>query len=160
MADPIRVNGNLYSWGSIVFKVDGERFTGFTSINYADKRERVHGYGMGRHHAPIGSSSGKYSPENVKVTGYKHAVQALRKALAAKAGDNKSYGNIRFPGVVQYIEPDEEEITVELDRLVWVANSAADEENPDPLKEDFELQPMLIRRNGLQLFDGTGDTQP
>jgi hypothetical protein len=155
MADSIRVNNNTYSWGSIIFKLGDDRWYGFTSIAYGDKRERVKAYGMGRHHAPRGRSAGKYSVDPVKVTGWKDSVQALRDALAAKSADGTSYGNVEFQGLIQYIEPDGREFTVELDRLVWSANTAGDEEAPDSLKEDFELDCMLIRRNGLTLFDGT-----
>lgn len=154
MADPIRVNGNQYSWGHIIFKLDGDLYTGFTSIGFADKRERVKAYGMGRAHAPRGRSGGKYSVEPVKVTGWKNSVQLLRAGIAAKAG-GKSFGNYEFQGLVQYIEPGSSEtpISIDLDRLVWSANNASDEESADPLKEDFELDAMLIRWNGLVLAD-------
>lgn len=155
MSDPIRVNGRFYSWGSITFKVNGERYYGFDSINYGDKREYVQAYGMGRHHAPIGRSEGKYSTDVVKVRGLKHAVQALREAIAKLSADEKSYGNVDFQGIVQFIKATGEEITVELDRCAWMNDSAGHEESADPLKEEFELQVMLIRRNGLHLYDGT-----
>jgi len=154
MADDIRVNGNLHSWGSIVVKVDDERYYGFTSINYSDARERVKAYGMGRHHAPRGRSRGKYSVEPVQITGHKGSVQTLRKALA-DAGDGESYGDTEFQVIVQYIEKDDTPITVELDRCVWTKNTSSEEEGPDPLTEDFELDCMLIRRNGLTLFDNS-----
>lgn len=154
MADEIRVNGNLHSWGSIVVKVDDERYYGFTSINYSDSRERVKGYGMGRHHAPRGRSRGKYTTEPVQITGHKGSVQQLRKALA-DAGDGESYGDTEFQVIVQYIEDDDTPITVELDRCVWTKNTSSEEEGPDPLTEDFELDCMLIRRNGLTLFDNS-----
>lgn len=155
MADDIRVNGNLKSWGSLQFRVAGERIYGFTNVTFADKRERVKGYSMARHHAPYGRSAGKYSTDPVKVTGWADSVQALREAIAAQSADGLSYGNVLFQGLLQYIEPDESEITVEFDRLVWTGNSATVEEAPDPLKEDFELDVMFIRRNGLVLFDGS-----
>jgi hypothetical protein len=153
MADPIVVNNNQYSWGSIVFKLDGEIYTGFTKIDYSDKRERVQAYGMGRHQAPRGRSRGKYSAENVKVTGWKKSVQVLRKALADRASGGKSYGDVEFQGIVSYFEEDEGEMNVSLERLAWAANTASDEESADPLKEDFELNCMYISRNGLVLFD-------
>ena len=156
MADPQRINRNQYSWSSIIFKLAEERFTGFTSISFGDKRERVKAYGMGRHHAPRGRSAGKYSVDPVKVVGWKSSVQALREALAKLSPDGKSYGDVEFQGLVQYVEADESEVTVELDRLVWASNTTSDEEAPDPLKEEFELDCMLIRRNGLYLFDGSG----
>jgi hypothetical protein len=154
-SDPIIVNGNQISWGSIVLKLNSERFTGFTAISFSDKRERVKAYGMGRSHAPRGRSRGKYTVEPVKLTGWKESVQIFRQALASLAPDGASYGDVEFQCLVQYIEPSEAEIDIEIDRCVWMTNTSSDEENPDPLKEEVEFDAMLIRRNGLVLFDQT-----
>ena len=117
MADQIRVNGTLHSWGSITVKIRNERYSGFTAISYGDGIERSYAYGMGRSHAPRGTSRGKYVPEPVAVTGYKASVQELRRALAEAAG-GVSYGHIRFDVIVEYTEDDEEPITVDYDELV------------------------------------------
>jgi hypothetical protein len=153
MGDPIRVNNVQHSWGSIIFKLNDDRFTGFTDISFADKRERVHAYGMGRHHAPRGRSRGKYTVEPVKVAGWTGSVQIFRQALAALSNDGASYGDVEFQGLVQYVDTGEADISIELDRLVWMSNTTGLSESPDPLKEEFELDCMLIRRNGLVLFD-------
>jgi hypothetical protein len=153
MSDQILVNGNQISWGSIILKVRAERFYGFTGISFADKRERVKGYGQGRHHAPRGRSAGKYSIENVKLTGWKASVQQLRQELALQSLVPGSYGDVEFQIDVQYIEADEVPIQVLIERCVWAGNSSSDEESPDPLKEEIEIDCMLIRRNGLVLFD-------
>ena len=152
MADEIRVNGNQHSWGSITVKVDGDRFYGFTSIGFGDSRERVKAYGMGRAQAPRGRSRGKYATEPVTLTGWKGSVQQLRQALA-DAGDGESYGDTVFQIVVQYVEADDTPITVELEDCVFTKNTTSDEEGPDPLKDDIEVDCMRIRRNGLVLFD-------
>ena len=154
MADEIRVNGNQHSWGSITVKFDGDRFFGFTSIGYADARERVKAYGMGRAQAPRGRSRGKYTTEPVTLTGWKGSVQQLRQALA-DAGDGESYGDTLFQIVVQYVEADDTPVTVELEDCVWTKNTSSDEEGPDPLSEDIEIDCMRIRRNGLVLFDNS-----
>lgn len=153
MSDPISVNNNQLSWGSISCKVANEPFYGFTAISFADSRERVKAYGLGRHHAPRGRSRGKYATENVKITGWKASVQKLREELAAKSKDQKSYGDVEFEVVVQYFEEDDLPVTVELSRCVWAKNTSGDDENADPEKEEFELDCMYIRRNGLVLFD-------
>ena len=155
MADQVRINGSALSWGSIVLKLDGERFHGFTSISFADKRERVMGYGIGRHHAPTRRSRGKYSTEPVKLVGWKSSIQALRAGLAARASDGVSYGNVEFEINVQYVEAGETPMNVVIERCVIVGNTSTDEENPDPLKEEMEISCMLIRRNGLVLFDSS-----
>ena len=159
MADQVRVNGNSHSWGSIIAKVDGARFYGFTSISFGDKRERVKGYGMGRHHAPRHRSRGKYSTDPVKLVGPKSTIQALRAQLAASASDGTSYGDVEFQLVVQYVEAGvaggEVPMTVEIERCVITANTSSDEEGADPLKEEIEIDCMLIRRNSLTLFDSS-----
>jgi hypothetical protein len=157
MSDQIRVNGNQHSWGSIIVKIANERYTGFTAVKFADSRERVKAYGMGRHHAPRGRSRGKYQVEPVGLTGWKSSVQALREALAQQASDGNSYGDVVFQVVVQYVEDDDTSITVELEDCVWTKNTTSDEEGPDPLSEEIEIDCMRIRRNGKVLFDeGSG----
>lgn len=155
MSDDIRVNNNQFSWGSIILKVDSDRYFGFTGITYSDKRERVKAYGMTKHHAPRGRSRGKYTIEPVKLTGWKGSVAALRAGLAARAPDGISYGDVEVQIVVQYVDTGEIPLTVEIDRCVWTTNSAGDEESADPLKEEIEFDAMLIRRNGLVLFDAS-----
>jgi hypothetical protein len=155
MSDQIRVNGNQLSWGSIILKLDQDVFTGFTGISFADKRERVKAYGQGRHHAPRGRSRGKYTIEPVKLTGWKDSVQIFRTQLAARSPDGKSYGDVEFQIIVQYVEAGEIPLTVAIERCVWTGNSSSDEESPDPLKEEIEIDAMLIRRNGLVLFDAS-----
>jgi hypothetical protein len=161
MADQVRINGNAHSWGSIIAKVGGERFYGFNSVSFGDKRERVKGYGMGRHHAPRSRSAGKYSTDPVKLGGPKSSMQALRAKLAALSLDGISYGNVEFELTIQYVEPTttipggETPIQVDIHRCVITANSTSDEESADPLKEEVEIDCMAIRRNGLTLFDSS-----
>jgi hypothetical protein len=154
MGDSIRVNGNQLSWGSIRLKVRGEEYTGFTGVSFSDKRERVKAYGMGKHHAPRGRSRGKYTIENVKLTGWKSSISRLRDALA-QGSTNGQYGDVEFQIVVMYSEPDEDSVVIEINGCVWAANSTSDEESPDPLKEEIELDAMYIKRNGMVLYDNS-----
>jgi hypothetical protein len=159
MSDQIRVNGAIASWGHIIVKIQGERYYGFDQIAFADKRERVKVYGMGRHHAPRGRSLGKYTTDPVKLRGPKGTINALRDHLAALSPDKKSYGNVVFEIVVEYVTgggPDgDKDLIVELVGCVYTGTSSSDEESPDPLKEEIELDCMLIRRNDKTLFDSS-----
>jgi hypothetical protein len=156
MADKIRVNGNIVSWGSLVIKIDGDRYYGFTSISYADKRERVKVHGMGRHQAPRARTRGKYTTDPVKLGGPKSSIQALRDALAARSADGISYGDVEFQIVCSYSETeDSESMTVEIEDCVFVGNSSSEEESADPLKEEIEIDCMKIRRNSKVLFDAS-----
>lgn len=155
MGDSVRVNGNIMSWGSIRVKIATDTFYGFTSISYADKRERAKVYGMGRHHAPRGRTRGKYSTEPVKLKGPKDTIDALRAKLASLSPSGTTYGDTEFEIVVQYVEADIAPITVEINSCVYSGTSSSEEEGPDALQEEIEIDCMTIRRNGLALFDDT-----
>lgn len=159
MADQIRVNGAVYSWGSIIAKFDGDPFAGFSEISYGDKLERVKSYGMARHHAPQGRSAGKYSTDPVKIKGRKGSAQALRDYLATRASDGASYGTVEFALDVQFVEPavdgGETPIHVHIGRCVVSADVSSHSESADPLMDELELDCMFIERNGLTLFDGS-----
>ena len=43
----------------------------------------------------------------------------------------------------------------ELDRCVYVGTTSGNEEGPDPSKEEVKIDCMLVRWNGLTLFDNT-----
>lgn len=150
----IGVNGNDYDWGSITLKTDGQLFDAFTKVAYGDKRTRTKGYSAGRHHAPTHRGNGKYEIDPVKVTGYKYELQNFRAALAAQTPDGVSYGNVEFEMIIQFEESGVLQ-QVEIERCVWFEDAAAHEENADPLQEEVSFDPMLIRRNGLTLFDSS-----
>jgi hypothetical protein len=155
MSDQVNVNGNLFSWGSIRVKCGGEEFTGFSKIAYADKRPRTKGYGMGRHQAPRGRSRGKYEVDPVTITAHRDSAEAFRDFLASKATDGKSFGNVSFEVVVQYVDEGETPVTDTLEACVWSGNTVSNEEGPDPLTVDIELDCMRINWNGKTLYDGT-----
>lgn len=160
MADEIRVNGNIHSWGSIKVKVGGETFYGFDLIAYGDKLEVVQAYGMGKHHAPRARTRGKYVTDPGKLRGPKGTMQALREKLASLSTDGTSYGNVEFQVVAEFVEANDVPMIVELERTRWVEDASNHEESPDPLKDEITTNYMLIRRNGLTLFDPGGEPAP
>lgn len=155
MADATRVNGNQISWSSLRIKINDIPYSGITGIDYTDGRERAYAYGTGRHHAPRGKTAGKYTPEPCVITCWKSTAQAIRKDLAAQAADGVSYGNVVFPIVVQWIEPDDSVITDEILECHLTKNEQSTEEGPEGPNEKLTFMPMRIVRNGLALFDAT-----
>lgn len=153
MADQVRINGNALSWGSIRVKVADEVFSGFTKLEYGDKRERGKVWGMGKAHGPRARSRGKYTPDPVKLGGPKSTMQALRARLAALSPNGVAYGSTIFQITAEYVENGDDPVLVEVEDCVLVANTTSEEENPDPLKEDVEIDCMRIRRNKLTLFE-------
>ena len=154
MSDSIRVNNNQLSWGSIRLVLDGSTYTGFTSIAFADKRERTKAYGMGRHQAPRGRSRGKYTTESVKLAGWKGSVFTFLAELAQRSA-TANYGDVEFMINVLYSELDEPNVDIAITGCVVIGLNTSDEESADPLKEELEIDCMAIRRNGLTLFDTT-----
>lgn len=155
MSDQLRINGNAVSWGSIILKLDGQSYTGFTSISYADKRERSHVWGMGRHHAPRARTRGKYTPDPVKLAGPKGSAQAFRNMLALKAVDGRSIGDVVFQINVQFVEVGDVPMNVLIQDCVLIGDASSHDESPDYLKDELEIQPMRIFRNGQSLFDAS-----
>jgi hypothetical protein len=162
MADSIRINGNVYSHGSMIVKVAGERFYGFTDIGYAQKRERTLVYGQGKHHAPRGKTRGKYTPEASKLGGPIDTMQAFRDALAALSESGESYGDAEFEVTVQFIEENSSQKphTVVLERCHYVGDSASHTEGTDPSKEEVEILPEKIKKDGKYLFDAKSEASP
>lgn len=160
-ADEVRVNGNILSWGSIILKVNGERFYGFKSISFGHKRERVKQYGMGAHQAPRGRSRGKYTIDAVKLSGPPSSFEALRQTLADLGPDGISYGDTEFQIVVQGIEAGSQRaLLIEFEDCVIAAEQDNWEENGDPLNEEVEIDCMKIIRNGKTLFDSSTSPSP
>jgi hypothetical protein len=153
MADQYRINGSLYGWASIKFKIAGGSFIGITEITYGDSRERVPAYGMARHHAPIGFSPGKYSTDPVKIKGYLHTLQAIRDGLAAQSPDEISTGNTESNIHVQYTEAGLGPQNHVVERCYLAKDSVSVTESPEPGMGELEFVCCLIRRNGLTLCD-------
>lgn len=151
MSDTIRINGNAHSWGSITAKVAGQKFVGFTKIEFGDKRKRGKKWGMGKDHAPRARSRGRYEPDPVKLTGPKGTVEALRAQLAALSASGTSYGDASFLITVQFVEAGDVPILVEIEDCVVDEDASSHEENPDPLEDTLSLDCMRIRRNGRTL---------
>lgn len=155
MADSLRVNGNLHSWGSVILKVNGDRYYGVTQIAYGDKRERTLAWGIGRHQAPRARSRGKYTPDDLSFTMYRDSARTFIDALSALSSNGLSYGDVQFDAVIQTIEPDLLPLTVTITGCVITAVTESNDEGSDPLTTQFTAQPLRIYRDRKTLFDST-----
>jgi hypothetical protein len=152
--DKKQINGNAYSWGSIVAKVKGQEFNGLIGVMYSQKRERVKVYGTGRHQKPRGRTRGKYSAE-AKLTVVRGTMADFVNFLAAQAPDGVSYGDVVFQTTIQYVEDDETPMLVELVDCVIGDESATDDEGAEALKDEVAVDVMRIRKNGKTLYDSS-----
>lgn len=153
--DKFRVNGNVVSWGSGVLRVGGEELTFFTGIAFGQKRDRQYVYGQDRSQMPRGRTRGKYEPKPIKLTIPRGAYGDVIEFLKAKAPDGVSYGDVEVTIVSQWIEKDETPHKIEAFRCTIIEEDAADEEGPDPMKDEVTFMPMSMKRNGGTLFDST-----
>jgi hypothetical protein len=151
MADPIRINGNAYDFGSVRMKLDGIRFEGVTSIKYSHKRERVKVTGLVKDRAPLGVTPGKYNAEDGSITMYTSTAAYLRQLIASKV-DGLSYGDRIFTWTVQYVNPVFGSVITDELRGSWIIGDGASlEDNADPSKEEIPIGVSQIFRNGLLL---------
>lgn len=156
MADSVLINGAMHSWSSTSFKLGGEKYTGITSIGYGAKRTRTKAYGTTRSYGPVGRTSGKYEVDNLKIKAFAATARQIRAQLAALSEDGISYGNPEVPATLQFIEGTDV-ITVEFERCTYASESSTADEKPDAITEDIEFDVMRVRRDGLVLFDATGE---
>ena len=157
MGDSLRINGNLYSWGSWKFTLGGVTYTGVAAIKYSHSRVRTKGYGQGPHQGPRGRTRGKYEVENPSIKVFTDTALAIKKQLAALSSTGNSYGEASVPIVVQAFEPGLEPLTVELLDCTYEKSSTDLEEGGDPSMEEIEFNCMKLKENGLVLYD---DSQP
>jgi hypothetical protein len=143
----------MFSWSSVITKLDGETIFGLKSIAYSDKVERAYGYGQGRHHGPRGQSAGKYTPGPVTISFEKQTADLVRKKIASKSVSGTSLATVKFQLTIQYAEPGADPITDELIDCRWAGIDSKGEEGPDPLYEDAEFTCMRVLWNGIALFD-------
>lgn len=152
--DRKKINGNTYSWGSLIAKAQGDEFSGLVELSYSQKRERAKVYGTGRHQAPRGRTRGKYSAEG-KIKVVRGTAAAFINFLSTKATDGISYGDVVFQFVAQYVEDDETPMLVELVDCVVADESVTDSEGVEALNDEFTLDIMRIRKNGKTMYDSS-----
>lgn len=149
-ADDIRINGFTHSWSSTKITIDGDQYVGITKISWDHAIEEglVHGQGG----KPLGRTRGKYAPGTVSVSMRKSSAMELRRRLASKSRDGKTAGEAVVPIIVQYLEPDDTAITVELRDVRLLKSSTSAEQNADASSEDLEFSCLAVFENGISLF--------
>ena len=151
--DDVRINGLQISKASAILKLDDEQVHGWVSCKYADGSETAYAYGAGRHQGPRGRTAGKYTPEPVAIVFHKSTAKALRQRLAAKSVSGRSFGTVTFNGSLQYVEPDDDTVTVLFEGLRLTKISSSDEDSADASSDECEFSVMRIKRDGLVLYD-------
>lgn len=149
-ADDIRINGFTHSWASTKATLDGEQYAGLSKINWEHSIEESLVRGQGG--KPLGRTRGQYVPGAVTLTLRKASALELKKRLAQKSADGKTFGAVTFPIVVQYLEPDDTAITVELNNCRILKTSTANEQGPDATAEEIEISCLEIVENGVRLY--------
>lgn len=149
MADPVRVNGNIFSWGSVEIRARDQVFVGVTAVNYSDTRERAAAYGTAPQRGPRGVTTGKYAAEG-SVTMHTDSAARLREALDNGRG---SYGDEPFDIVVSYGETGLPPHTVELRGCLIVGDSGSPTEGTDPTADELQLWIERIVRDDRTLAE-------
>jgi hypothetical protein len=152
MTDLVRINDEVLSWNSCLFKFNGIPFTGITSFNYKEKRERALVHGARRDGQPLGMTVGKYSVEEMTLTMLRDSANRLTDLLTPLGLG--SYGDASFVMIVQYAEPAQPQnlVTVIAQGCRVVSASDANQEGVEALVTEFGIQCMNITKNGKRLW--------
>jgi len=137
------VNGEEYSFASVILKIDGARYYGATAINYDDGL--TPGRTRGTSPLPLGGTAGEWD-------GTSSIEFNLRDGQEILDDFGDGYGRVKFGITVQFAEEGMEVITHELPtcRIQKVTNSNA--QGTDGSKMTFELFLLEpVKRNGVAI---------
>lgn len=140
----MNINGNEFSWSSIVLRIGAQKVNGFKAIKYSDEIEgRDPHYGASV--VPRGRTRGRYKVGDCSLTMYLSEF----KSLIARLGNG--WGEVEGEIVVQFREgSDYHEHVLERVRLGGADHS--NEEGTDASEVEIPLHVHRIRRDGLYLM--------
>lgn len=140
----MNINGNEYSWSSMMLRIAGQKVTGFKSVKYSDEiegRDAVYGASV----IPKGRTRGRYKVGDCSMTLYLSSF----KDLITRLGNG--YGLVEGEIVVQFREgSDYHEHVLERVRIGGADHSG--EEGTDASEVEVSLSVMRIRRDGKYLM--------
>jgi hypothetical protein len=155
MADKVRINGNLYDYSSTNLKIGDEQIYGYMSVGWGQKRERKLGFGSGRSGEPQGISRGKVAREALKLKLRRDTATQVKKLFAAESADGESYGDRPLPIILQYVEPNsnQDSVQVEFVESYWTneTNSSEIDGDPDAVEVEFTMIRIVETVNGKKL---------
>ena len=151
MPDFVRINDTPYSWTSVSCKIGFIPFVGIQSVDFEQKRERKLVYVMRKDGAPVGMTSGKYTPPIISLKMLVESYEELTTALTAIGLG--SYGDAKFPFFLQYSEPTlgAVPITIVGSGCAIIGEKDAPAEGNDELTVDVQIQTTTFLRNGKRM---------
>lgn len=134
------INGSMFSYSSIEWKLNGLIFRGFKSINYSRKRDRPPQYGNSPD--PLGKPVGK---NTYTADGELYLAEFRNFVTQLGAG----YGDVYFTAYVTYTQPGQITIQDQILGCTLDEVTASFSEGTDALSAKFALNPLKILWNGV-----------
>lgn len=143
------INGVRHGYSSIEFKLAGQIFVGFKSINYGRKRSRS--FARGNHPDPLGKTRGtnEYNADCELFLAEWNLFQAQLVAVASTQGLGTGYGDVLFQTLVTYGENQFDTVQDIINGCTVDETTAGQSEGPDPLIRKLDLSPLKILFNGI-----------
>lgn len=140
------VNGKVYSWGNVDFKLPGFEDLQIQSIDYDDEMERELAYGSG--HMPAGYGEGNYKPSakmSLLRDDYNDLLDMCKRC-------NVALYKLKFPKViVSYANDGEPAVTDVISNVMLQKSSHSNSQGDKSLKVDVDLFVYgKIVRNGVE----------
>lgn len=159
MDDLVRWNRRVVSAKSLIIAIEGTPYQGITSLDYSDKMDPGIVYGAQRDGAPIGMTSGKYTPAACSLTFladvYRLKFQTQLAAMALLQLQGSGIGMAEWTLSVQHVEPGAIPTTDFMSGCRMTELKDKYQEGSEALMTEVSFQPLIIMRNGLALFDLT-----
>jgi hypothetical protein len=153
--DEIRVNGKIAD-GSIVIKLRGKEYSGFTEISYDDGVEVGKVWGLSKFRGPRGRTRGKYDASDASLKGPKSTIEELFKDLKS-ISDDGSISGPEFPITVAYVDGTKSYVdTLKQCRVLKRKAGPPAADSADAVIDELTLSVMSIDWNGNTLFVKVG----
>jgi hypothetical protein len=149
--DTVRIRGKAFSAASVVLRVAGLRLSGWSAIDWDQKRERKMVFPQDETQEPDAITKGKTTPGVLKITMRRETAQLVKEHLASKAGST-SYGDAEGWGTtLQYVEGTKKPVVLEFRNQWWASGAGSEKDGIDESNENVELGFLKLLENGLTL---------
>lgn len=151
----IRINGNTYSFNSVIAEFAGEPTESFSSLSWEHERTRGKGWGARRSGGPLVRTSGKYEVKNLSAKFYADWWRQFKIVTLGPLGAG-SYGDPVFPISVQLVEEVPSLIGADVNTAMFVDCTIQNEkeaydEGTDALMTEVSFDCMQAIIDGLRL---------
>jgi hypothetical protein len=151
----VRLNNTIYSWGSMIFRIDGQAKRGLVAADWEQVRERKLVHDNAPNQKPVGKTIGRYEVKSLSMKLLTDEWDALTTYLTTTGLG--SYGDAEFTFMIQSNELGLAPLTVIGTGCNITSEKEATEEGIEENLTEIGITCMSLTRNGKRLWSVAKD---